>query len=400
MKKFAILTLAALTALPASAASVTISGYIDVGYIAAEGGRGVAGAAGGQGAASGSTSGTINPSDGFALNEVNVDIAAQLTNDISSFVSLDWTPLGSNNNAGTIAAGTGNGTDVTVDFAYLDIANPGPFDLNIRAGRIPSVIGIAQRNSESPQTKFINMPQSSPYTVGSLDGVAVYGSFNPINYAVSVTNDDLRGTNELDVINSANVGVAGVGPSNSNGTAGATGLDNNNNFAVSGRIGVVPIEGLEVGVSGGVSKYAPGTTAGHKDLERSTYGFDASYAFGAWSFKGEYVKVQEDDIDAAIRGDHDLSSWYLEAVYDLSSKYSVGVRYNETDMNSNFAGQAATAKAYEISAIQVAGVYRVSDNVHAKAEYTINDEDVRNYSTVINPEIGNDVLAFSLVGAF
>ena len=84
MKKLAILALAVMIALPASAAGVTISGYIDIGYIAAQNGSG-----GVAQQASGATNGTWNGNDGFSLNEVNIDLSSQLTNDINAFVSLD-----------------------------------------------------------------------------------------------------------------------------------------------------------------------------------------------------------------------------------------------------------------------------------------------------------------------
>ena len=88
MKKLAILALAVMIALPASAAGVTISGYIDIGYIAAQSGADGTGLANKQ-QASGATNGTWNGNDGFSLNEVNIDLSSQLTNDINAFISLD-----------------------------------------------------------------------------------------------------------------------------------------------------------------------------------------------------------------------------------------------------------------------------------------------------------------------
>ena len=92
MKKFAILALACAIALPASAAGVTISGYIDLGYWAGENpqafststllpGQGV----GGRLQAADATNGNWSGNNQFALNEVNLDVATQFTNDISGF---------------------------------------------------------------------------------------------------------------------------------------------------------------------------------------------------------------------------------------------------------------------------------------------------------------------------
>lgn len=382
MKKFAILALAATLAAPASAAGVTISGYVDLGYIAAEGSRG-----GNGGQASGSANGNYTNQDGFVVNEVNLDLSSQLTNDISAFVSVDAIP--DQNFASALA----------IDYAYLDIANPGPFDLNLRVGRIPSVMGIAQRNSESPQTKFVSLPLTSIYNVGSYDGAAIYGSFSPINYALAVTNGDLLNQAELDASAFGN----NLRPGNNNGSANGASFNTDNALAISGRLGVVPIEGLEIGISGSHTNYAkligaPGFgTNRANDLDRSMVGVDASYAWGAWNFKGEWVRVEEDDLNALGQNlNNDGTAWYIEALYDMNEKLSLGARYNESSVDQ--APRVGNTDLHDVSTIQIAGTYRISDNVLFKAEYAINDEDVLNGNR--NNELSNDVLAFSLVGSF
>lgn len=381
MKKFAILALASALALPASAAGVTISGYVDIGWQSIEGGRNFGGGGNSLGQAAGATNGAnLAGNDGFQLNEVNVDLSSQLTNDISAFMSFD------------AIAGAG----VAVDFAYIDFANPGPFDLNLRAGRIPSVFGIEQRMSESPQTKFINLSLLSPLTVGSIDGAAIYGTFSPINYALAVSNDDVAGAGNQ-IITAAGAQSLPLAPGNNNGSANAASANNNNNLAISGRLGIVPIEGLEVGISGSLSSYsAPGNQP--TDVDRSLLGLDASYSWGAFSLKAEYVKGDEEQRGAA---DADFRGFYIEGMYDISSKYSVGVRYNDVKIEQ--ASAAAQGIVNDYSTISLAGVYRIADNVHLKAEYDINEEDIVNRNTGIgntSPEISNDAFAVSLVGVF
>jgi len=386
MRNFAALTLAAALALPASAAGVTIGGYIDIGYAGIEGGQDQGASGNTTTHASGSTNGSVTSNnDGFNLNEVNIDLNTQLTNDISAFMSLDF--IGGDNNA--------NGNDVSVDFGYIDFANPGPFDLNLRAGRIPSVFGIEQRASESPQTKFVNLSLLSPFTVGSLDGAAIYGTFSPINYAFAVSNADVRGGNALQSANGAT--ITPINPSNNNGSANGASSNTNNDLAISGRLGIVPIEGLEIGVSGSHSTYlarVDGSIVGG-ELDRTMLGLDASYSWGAFTLKGEYVTADE-EVAANIR-DAEFRGFYIEGMYDVSSKYSVGVRYSDAEIKGGTGAQFPRA---DYDSLNIAGVYRVADNVHLKAEYDINESDIQTVLGTPGVDVENDAFVVSLVGVF
>jgi len=424
VKKLALIALAVLIALPASAAGVTISGYIDVGYIAAEGGRPTPGFAANNtttpGVASGATNGNWSNNNGFALNEVNLDIAAQLTNDISAFVSMDLAANNNNTYTVTNTGRTDNGfvapanSRIAIDYAYVDFANPGPFDLNVRAGRIPSVVGIEQRVSESNQNKFVNLSLVSPITVGSQDGVAIYGSFSPVNYAVAVSNSDnlsrVAAVNTFMDVRQA----GGLRPSNNNGVANDPTNDNNNAKAVSGRIGVVPIEGLEVGASASWDRPLNdglGIVGGlPRKLDRNGFGLDASYTYGAFGLKAEYFRVNEEAINGtgAAAGDaafkNKLIAYYGELTYDFSNKYGLGFRYNRQRISR--AGSAAAAvnngTVSDVYQLQFAGVYRLADNVMLKAEYDVNKEKFLNGFAVpgATPAPANNVFALSLVGSF
>lgn len=397
MKKFAILALAVLCAIPASAAGVTIGGYIDIGYISPESDFN-----GSTLQASGATNSSIGvaaPNKGFSLNEVNVDFSSQLTNDISAFFSVDFV--------------NGAAAAVGIDYGYIDISNPGPFDLNIRVGRIPSVFGIEQRASESNQTKFINLSTLSPLTVGSLDALAVYGSFSPINYAVAISNSDQIGTatslaQTYNVLLDGTTRRAGGAPRNNGGSALLNGFDNNNGFAVSGRVGVVPIEGLEVGLSYSREDSRAATTgaqSGAQHNDRSIIGADVSYSFGPWGLKAEYVRAKEEQeagtAAAAVGREVDVRGYYVEGTYDVSSKYSVGARYGRVKSSQ----ANVNTRHNDFSTINIAGVYRMADNVHLKAEYDINKEHVisnNSLGRVGDPtrNIENNVFALSLVGSF
>lgn len=390
MKQFAILALALLIALPASAAGVTISGYIDFGYISMQHGSQTTADYASPLQAAGSTNGNFNQNDGFALNEVNLDLSSQLTNDISAFASIDFGALT------TVELGA-------IDYAYIDFANPGPFDLNVRAGRIPSVVGIEQRVSESNQNKFINLSLVSPYTVGAVDGVAIYGSFSPVNYAVSLSNSDIIGGQQAGANNIARIRR----PGNDNFTATGATNDNNNDKAVMARIGVVPIEGLEVGVSGGLDQWQTGgTLSTPANLKRTTFAGDLSYVWGALTLKAEYASIKEEQNQVAlVQGDVKTTAYYVEGMYDLNSKWSFGARYNNVGQSQSgvVAAAGTSDKINSLYTVSAAGLYRVADNVLIKGEYDYNRERTLNRrNTQVDDKIttANDVFALSLVGSF
>lgn len=396
MQKFALALVAAVLALqPASAAGVTISGYVDIGYWAAKNPRLVNDPATGvpfvptssavpRLQAASSTNGSWNGNDQFALNEVNLDLSAQLTNDIAASLSLDFI----------------QGAAPVIDYAYIDMANPGPFDLNMRLGRLPSIIGIEQRVSESNQSGFVNLSLLSALTVGSQDGMAIYGTFNPVNYAIALTNNDNIG--------GASVGIAPLRPGNNNGATGAA-LDNNNNRAISGRIGAMPFEGIELGVSASHSVWvapvaAAASVPDNKNAARNLVGVDVSYVWGPFALKSEYVNLKEEQLYkgpalGGLQNPIKLVGWYIEGWYDWSARIGVGVRYNRVEIKQNRAtGLSDLASDY--STISVAGAYRIADNVAFRLQYDRNDESVLNYVSASGFDIDNDVMAASLVASF
>jgi hypothetical protein len=401
MKHLSALTLAALVALPAYAQhphgttkpGVTITGYIDIGYIAAENPQLPPGLASGRMQASGSTNGTWNGNDGFTLNDVNIDMNALFTEDIKGYISFNFA----------------NGAAPLVDFAEIDFYDLGMFKNKVAIGRIGSVVGIEQRVSESNLNKFINMTLISPWTVGSQDGIAVYGDVSMISYSFALTNGDNIGSAPAGgVLSGASMGTAPRNPV-IGGAVGAA-LDNNNNFALSGRIGAKPIDGLEIGVSASTDKYvtAAGAAAStNLDAARNQLGVDASYIWGALTLKGEYINVNEDVVVPALgfADEVRVNGYYFEGWYDLNSKVGLGVRYNRVKSEQpQTGGTQPGAVVSDYSTVAFAGLYRVAENVQLKAEYDLNQE--KTVSRVVIPsathanKFANNVFALSLVGAF
>lgn len=421
MRKALALALVAAVALvaPAAAANVEIGGYIDVGWYDLEGGGTNAVGVGANPAqtAVGSTNGaqTNRGQQTSAVNEVNIDLTAELADNVTVFTSFDAVPTGGRADATNVGGQTPvpNGGAVTLDMAYVDFQNPGAMPINVRVGAIPSVIGIEQREAEANQKRTVSLSLLSPYTVGAIVGTGVYGSFDFVNYQVAWANTDPFGSAAI----YANAGAAPNGgtisanleriaPENN----GITGADNDNNRTIQGRLGVTPLEGLEIGVSGTIGKYArPIGVAGRLgDQERRLVGFDVGYVWGPWSAKAEYVSIDEDNNFDAGAADNKVRSWYVEGAYEFGSIASMAksgglvVRYGNLTIDVDSDDVPATGnvavEVADVDQLVIGGWLDLSNDVRMKLEYQINDEDSNAFYG--QADSNNDVLAMSVIASF
>lgn len=419
-KTFALAAAAAVAlAAPAAAANVEIGGYIDVGWFDMEGG-GTGGLFGGTATtngnpaqtAVGSTNGaqTVAGQQTSILNEVNIDLTAELADNVTVFASFDAIPTGGRADATNVGnAAQPNGGATTLDMGYIDFQNPGAMPINVRVGAIPSVIGIEQREAEANQKRSVSLSLLSPFTVGSVVGTGVYGSFDFVNYQIAWTNSDPFGAAPIYVNAGAaptpatiSANLARIAPENN----GVTGADNNNNRTIQGRLGVTPLEGLEIGVSGTIGKYAAPLATG--DQERRLVGFDVGYVWGPWSAKAEYVSIDEDNNANAGVSDNKVRAWYVEGAYEFGSIASMAksgglvVRYsNETidvDSDDNPANGNISVEVADVDQIAIGGWVDLSNDVRMKLEYQINDEDTNPFYGTVDPN--NDVLTMSVVASF
>ena len=433
-KPFALAT-AALVALvaPGAAANIELSGYIDVGWYDLEG-AGTGAVAGNLEQRSpaltavGSTNGaqTTAGQQTSAVNEVNIDLTAELADNVTVFASFDAIPTGGRGADATRAGGAGdgvltgsgsNGGTLTLDMAYIDFQNPGAMPINVRAGAIPSVLGIEQREAESNQKRTISLSLLSPYTVGSVVGTGVYGSFDFINYQLSWTNTDPFGPG-ASLATSAAIAAIPVGAAaprtdiatgagstlNAPNNNGITGVDADNNRTISGRLGFTPLEGLEIGVSGSIGKYAAPLATG--DQERRLVAADLSYIWGPWSAKAEYINFDEDNSINAGADDGQFSGFYVEGAYEFGSVASMAksgglvVRYSEitTEVDGNsLPGGQGQSNFDDVSQVALGGWLDLSNDVRMKIEYQLNSEDTLGGNPI---DSDNDVLAMSVVASF
>lgn len=404
VKYLLLASLIAVFATPALA--VEIGGFVDIGLFDVEGNGTVTPANGpnagvrcGMIGADPSTAGAMRNGANdagnttFAINWVRIALTEDLTDNISVTVHLD-----SNNSAA-----------VTVTKAYVDFVNPGPADITLRVGEHMSILGLEPRTSTSPSRDAISMTMLSNWTVGTQSGVAILGSFAPLNYAFSVVNDAYGGVEDR------------------NGADAVSGNDDNQ-MTFAGNIGVVPIEGLELGVFAEFGANAntneavntftnnnsPGVTGNDSDHE--LWGVYGEYAYGPFKVNGEYIKDDE-ELSTQVLGvdDNSVEAWYIYGSYDVTSELTLWLRYGEAEYEGEIlAGTAGNgnANATAFSNEQIpdqerfafGASYAIADNVTVKVEYQDNDEeDVNannNIAAIVGADVDNDVLAGSLVVSF
>lgn len=437
------LTLAAAAALaasavPAAAVELKIGGYIDVGWYDIEGGGTLAGVPAGSTANSGvnagnpsvsdpalvaigSTNGaqTTNGQQTAAVNEVNLDITAALSDGVTVYTSFDAIPSGGRNDAFIT-----NGL-LGVDVAYIEFKNPAAMPFTLNVGLVPTVLGYEGRVVESNQKESISRSLTEFLTYGLQVGASIVGKFDFVNYGVSWVNThpfgpgnpaaDVDGDGIADgMFTLSGATTAGgnlfqaVNSLRPSGNYGFTGADMDNNRTVLGRLGVTPFEGLEIGANGCIGKYATPLATG--DREMRLVGADVHYVWGPWEATGEWYNVDEDNAANAGADDSHYKGWYVEGAYRFGSiasmarKGGVAVRYGEASVEVD--GDQAPAgvgqvEILDISQLALAGWLDLTDEVRFKVEYTLNDEDLlRNTTGAFTGGVENDVLATSVVATF
>ena len=435
MKKFFYVAATALVLVSSANAAIMIDGYIDAGFSSIEGDslrgpvqaatsvngfrNGGAGGSGQPGTAFGNGLAAVpvtEPQAQFNVNEVNLDISADLSDRMRVFTSWDATDansVGAGSLGAITAAGTagvapgGTGYSLVADYAYIEWAQPAGFDINIRLGMVPSVVGVEQRVAESNLTDFATMSLASPYTVGTVEGVTLSGTWSPINWAVQLSNDDVLGNySVVSVTGAAGSSINDIQrPRNSNAT---TGSDNEHGRNIAARIGIVPLEGLEMGVSGWQSRMngsplgAAANGAGTARSDRSGFGGDIGYTYGALKLGAEYYRVKEDNPTSVgqnnVNTEDEVKAWYVYATYDVTDAVTLGARYTESDIDVQ---GALNPFDHDVNTISLLGKYNLTRDVAVKAQYDINDEqELSGPITPANPESSNDAFMFSVVASF
>ncbi len=135
---------------------------------------------------------------------------------------------------------------------------------------------------------------------------------------------------------------------------------------VGGRVSVLPMPSLEIGLSAAMGDVGP---EGEESLLRDydVYGADAAWRPGkAWDFRGEYVRSEVGSNTAsAAPGSAEWSTWYVQGAYRfLPTEWEAVLRYGNFD----------SPHADDDQEQWGAGInYWFAPNAVAKAGYEIND---------------------------
>ena len=206
--------------------------------------------------------------------------------------------------------------ETEVDLAYAHLSYLLNDYVTVGGGKFVMPFGIFWERARAP---WINKLPTMPLLyernfIGEAGvGVQVRGGIpigpTKLNYAAYVINGPEFRTNPSDL------GRLGFG----------RGRDNNNNKAVGGRVGFLPIPELEIGAS-----LLAGRTGNSGPLEDRAdsviYGFDVSYGReiaaikGRLELRGEFVRVDTDDVDFGglldtFRFHNSRDGWYVQAAY-------------------------------------------------------------------------------------
>jgi hypothetical protein len=141
-------------------------------------------------------------------------------------------------------------------------------------------------------------------------------------------------------------------------------------LVIGGRFGLLPVPGLEVGLSGAtgeVNGINPNTSALDENRDYSVFGADIAYRWNDLNLRGEYIKQKVDAGSPAAYAPEswEWEAWYAQAAYRFAPTNWEGVvRY--TDFDSPHGSQAQEQWAIGIN-------YLFAPNAMAKVGYNFND---------------------------
>ena len=329
---------------------VHMAGYADVGYVSSEGSDGSF------------IVGTFAPIFHFQYRDLVMlesELEVEVEPDGTAEVGLEY---------------------LTVDWFVNDY-------MAVVAGRFLSPLGQFRQNLHP---SWINKIASAPPGFGhdgaaptSETGVQLRGGF-PLgamraNYAVYVGNGPELNAATEDMENFELEGVRAEGFGN----------DRDGNKVFGGRFGLLPMPGLELGISaatgkarvtaleieaagGDEGKNEPGEAGGfdyfdEADRDYSVYGFDFNFSYRSLNIRGEYVNTEVGEATTGLTASEGASwsSWYTQASWRfLPGKWEAVARYSDFDAAVNSRDQKQWALGLN---------YLYTSNFMAKFSYEFND---------------------------
>ncbi len=229
----------------------------------------------------------------------------------------------------------------------------------LQAGKFLSPIGQFRQNLHPAWiNKFASIPPGFGEDGAAPEsdiGVQVRGGL-PVGDAMRVNYSLYTGNGPMVELNGNEVEAIAAEGSTGNGDG---------KLVVGGRVGFLPIPGLEVGLSAGGGDVGP---VGEESLLRKykVYGADFVWGKKAWEVRGEYVKSKLGSNAASAAPDSaQWQTWYVQGAYRfLPSKWEAVLRY--TDYNANNAENSQEQWGVGVN-------YWFAPNAVAKLGYEFND---------------------------
>jgi len=241
------------------------------------------------------------------------------------------------------------------------------------AGKFMSPIGQFRQNLHPT---WINKMASPPPGFGhdgaapvSDLGVAVRGGYPfgkvRANYALFVSNGPELNSASDDGINFELDGVKAEGLNK----------DRDGTKVFGGRLGILPVRGLEIGLSGAtgeasvtkVEGTAPADLNNEAKRDYDVYGADFNYQYRSFGVRGEYVKTKVGSASKGFTasGSGSWETWYTQAAYRfLPSAFEAVLRYGDFDSEVNSNDQEQWGVGLN---------YLFTNNFIAKVNYEFNE---------------------------
>lgn len=306
----------------------------------------------------------------FIINEINLDLFAQLHPKVSVNASVDFLPR---------FKGDGElGDMIDVDLGFLRYEPFDDYDLTLEAGKYISVFGLEYRRQESPDRTGITPSLIARYVSGRPIGIKVRQRWfkKRLTLNVGVQNS------------SSHIEPFSFGEE----------IDSNDGKHVSGRFSydfahLVGAEIFEIGVSGEVGAQ---NGQGSNEVYQHQFDVDVRFAMKGFELRGEYIKGK-----IPGQGEEEAESLEFEGAYiqvsqrlEQASLPFVIVPYARWGFRR--AAHRGDIFAYRSHSSRVTGGVRLefTDEIVLKLEY------LHNMEHGIVPSFANDLLVLSLVAEF
>jgi len=248
------------------------------------------------------------------------------------------------------------GDEVGLGQTMLDFALVDEDKLGLQIGLLDMPFGIDYQVFATPDRKLVTPPLTTELMMDdgwSAIGVNLHGSVPRLNYNVYVVN----GMGE----------DSGV-PVNHQLS------DNNKGKTVGGRIGVSPVDNLELGFSYAQGPYLDGTA----EETLSRIGGDIQFVYQSFHIKGEYIKGEK-EVPGGPDNEHE--GFYIQLLGQGTEKLYGVARY----------GYWKPKGADRITRISIGLGYDLAENISLRGEYQIDGE---------TPSVDNNLFSTQVVVSF